>query len=437
MLAASVLAGFGFLRCCELLNARFRLQRLGRWCCQLGIAVLCLGLFMLELGFKPFPLVWIQTAQEVPAVYRWLATQPPSGAILELPFGHAEDYQYTYFSTYHWLPIVNGRSGFIPPTYVQLTSELNALPSQPVIHSLSAVGVRWIVVHTDRLNSDEVLSWGTKRFVDAGLEVVAEFGSDVVYKVPPVHSTAELQLKLAVPDRLPAAKQLRLGLLAAGKGSEFWTIQPPSGNTSARIEWEELSTGKISLAAQRVQLPLLIKAGNLEQIGVEVRTPSSPGEYLLRVHLPMLGNSFVSKRVGISMDAFPTSRDSPHLLAATYALEETAPGVVTSEQVELSLRVTNTGEATWLATSKRNHGAVRLGWRWFKGDHEIPSTDGRAKLRYDISPGMAYLFEPKIPTPQEPGKYSLELGLVSDHVTWFHEQGVESVKLSILVPSRP
>ena len=403
----------------------------------MGIAVLCLSLFMLELGFKPFPLVGIQTAQQVPAVYRWLASQTPSGAILELPFGHAEDYQYTYFSTYHWLPILNGRSGFIPPTYVQLTSELNALPSQPVIHSLSAVGVKWIVVHTDRLNPHEVLSWGTKRFVDAGLEVVAEFGSDVVYKVPPVHSTAELQLKLAVPDRLPAAKQLRLGLLAAGKDGEFWTHQPPLGNTSARIEWQELSTGKTSLGEQRVQLPLLIKAGDLEQIGVEVRTPSSPGEYLLRVHLPMFVNSFVSKRVGISMDAFPTSRDSPHLLAATYALEGTTPDVVTSEQVELSLRVTNTGEATWLATSKRNHGAVRLGWRWFKGDHEIPSTDGRAELLYDISPGMAYLFEPKIPTPQEPGKYSLEIGLVSDHVTWFYEQGTEPVKLSILVPSRP
>ena len=40
-----------------------------------------------------------------------------------------EALKYMYFSTYHWLPLVNGSSRFYPPTYTQLRVEIAALPS--------------------------------------------------------------------------------------------------------------------------------------------------------------------------------------------------------------------------------------------------------------------------------------------------------------------
>jgi hypothetical protein len=181
---------------------------------------------------------------------------------------------------------------------------------------------------------------------------------------------------------------------------------------------------------------LLIQSGNVEQIGLSVRTPASPGDYWLRVDFPSLGISPVSKRVTLSTEDVPTSRSSPQLLDASYSAEAVSPLMVTSPRVRIALKATNVGEATWLARNEGDRGAVRIGWRWFKGDQEIPGTSGRETLLYNVYPGLSYSFGLEISTPQEPGEYRLELGLVCEHMTWFDEQGVEPVQLTILVPSR-
>jgi hypothetical protein len=118
-LAASVLATLGFLKTSEFLQGRWGLKQL--WIYRLqGLLALCwIGLLTLELGFKPLPLDGIPTGHDVPQVYRWLATKPLYGPIVELPLGESfwEALKYMYFSTYHWLPLVNGSSRFYPPTY--------------------------------------------------------------------------------------------------------------------------------------------------------------------------------------------------------------------------------------------------------------------------------------------------------------------------------
>jgi hypothetical protein len=109
--------------------------------CHAALTLLCLGVFFLELGFRsPIPLVKIDTAHEIPEVYRWLAAKQP-GPIVELPIGMWENFPYMYFSTYHWLPIVNGWSGFVPPTYMEIVAKLHDLPSQKAVDFLSAAGV--------------------------------------------------------------------------------------------------------------------------------------------------------------------------------------------------------------------------------------------------------------------------------------------------------
>jgi len=182
-LAASVLAALGILGASSSLNTRLGFRRLTLPAWQAVLALSCLGLFTLELGFKPLPLARIQTDDGIPKVYRWLAARQLKGPIVELPHGEKWDAQYTYFSTYHWLPIVNGYSGFIPPTYSQIASELDALPSRKAVEFLSAIGVKGLVLHTDRLQPYEVLQWRQAKLAEMGLEKVAEFGSDIVYKI--------------------------------------------------------------------------------------------------------------------------------------------------------------------------------------------------------------------------------------------------------------
>jgi Dolichyl-phosphate-mannose-protein mannosyltransferase len=137
--------------------------------------------------------------------------------------------------------------------------------------------------------------------------------------------------------------------------------------------------------------------------------------------------------------AFPTSREAPQKLAASYRLMSLAPGATLHPGDFLICRVSlvNTGEAVWLARAKWEKGEVRLTWRWFAGDREVPFTLGGWLLGYDVLPGQTYEFAAEIAAPGEPGEYTLELGLVSMLVTAFADQGVAPLKIAVQVVPTP
>ena len=110
-----------------------------------GLAALCL----LEYagGQPPFAVYAMPNLASPPAVYKWLAAQPP-GVIVELPLtsdmaqpptvpdankGEAwTDYnvmRYQYFGLDHWQASVDGYSGFTPPHHRELGLALADFPS--------------------------------------------------------------------------------------------------------------------------------------------------------------------------------------------------------------------------------------------------------------------------------------------------------------------
>jgi len=125
-----------------------------------------------------------------PEVYRWLAAQPGEGAVLEVPgsaiegdlVGNLRNAEYMLASTTHWRPLVNGFSGYEPPSAAFLASAVRRLPDPRALDVLLAsVDLRWILLHRDRLAGSEVERWRT---VDLpGLERVATFGGTEVYEV--------------------------------------------------------------------------------------------------------------------------------------------------------------------------------------------------------------------------------------------------------------
>ena len=55
-------------------------------------------------------------------------------------------------------------------------------------------------------------------------------------------------------------------------------------------------------------------------------------------------------------------------------------------------------------------------------------------LAYDIFPGQSYKFRiDRI--PPEPGKYILELGLISESLSWFSDRGIPPLKFIVYVAS--
>ena len=130
-------------------------RRHGNWMAGL-LTVAALG----ELAI--IPIDWRQ-APPVPAAYRLLATLP-RGPVVELPFFYQRhDFPrhtiYMLFSTYHWQPLVNGYSDYIPADFREMVIVVSSFPARDSFKRLEPIGPRYAVFHMnmyDRVNRPRV-----------------------------------------------------------------------------------------------------------------------------------------------------------------------------------------------------------------------------------------------------------------------------------------
>ncbi|PYR12667.1 MAG: hypothetical protein DMF99_03730, partial [Acidobacteria bacterium] len=67
------------------------------------------------------------------------------------PTGHMEDPEYLYYSTFHWQYLVNGYSGFFPPSYLKVVKAVADFPDAASFDVIKSHGARYVVVHGDWL----------------------------------------------------------------------------------------------------------------------------------------------------------------------------------------------------------------------------------------------------------------------------------------------
>jgi hypothetical protein len=135
-LTLSIFAGFGA-------------RRVLRWCrsrmCEHAVFAALIAFVMIDawpvLTLRP---VWT----EPPTIYNALKGTP--GVILaETPMLGDEtgNIPFMYFSLWHWSPMVNGYSGFIPRSYADLRKEMATFPSAEGIAALRRRGVTHVTVN--------------------------------------------------------------------------------------------------------------------------------------------------------------------------------------------------------------------------------------------------------------------------------------------------
>jgi hypothetical protein len=88
---------------------------------------------------------------KAPPIYRFLGTLPPT-VIAHAPLPNPSrlpgfDADFIYFAQYHRHRIINGNSGFFPPSYVTLLERAWNLPSDQAIGALRDAGVEYLLVH--------------------------------------------------------------------------------------------------------------------------------------------------------------------------------------------------------------------------------------------------------------------------------------------------
>ena len=162
VLGLAMLAGFGFDRLAS------RVSRSRNF--AVAVAVLLLA------EFAAFPLETEPYRVEIPAVDRWLETQPAPFVVAEVPLPDSRDINrrerrqtlFMLHSTAHWQKTVHGYSGIRPAVHSELYRQLLGFPDDKSVSSLEHLGVTFVVVHRDLYAADE------RAAVDARLQAFAE-----------------------------------------------------------------------------------------------------------------------------------------------------------------------------------------------------------------------------------------------------------------------
>jgi hypothetical protein len=112
-----------------------------------------------------------------PAIYDRLE---PSAVIVELPLPGKEtlawfDTRYMYFSTFHWRRLVNGNSGFFPPSYLRFLKTMQPFPDAESIANLKTMNVDYVILHGAFMEPDAYSAMRGKLDASSDLSVMQRF----------------------------------------------------------------------------------------------------------------------------------------------------------------------------------------------------------------------------------------------------------------------
>jgi hypothetical protein len=83
--------------------------------------------------------------------------------------------RYAYMSTFHWMPLINGYSGYYPPVYIHRLIPLSRLPDANSVRWLRESDVRYIIVHSGGYSPAERLRIIDGLMHDSSLTPLGDF----------------------------------------------------------------------------------------------------------------------------------------------------------------------------------------------------------------------------------------------------------------------
>lgn len=257
------------------------------------------------------------------------------GAVLELPW-HTQtlartlvDSHYLLASTSHWKPILNGVTGYPPPSYYLLNRLAADLPdSRAAVLIDELAGPRWFVVHIDGAPERE------KLWLDAagrsGMRVAYRGPKAIVFEAVPRETTGSMRARLLDPaprgETLGGVKRVvpadggrghlslvtlpsfRSGLAAVleitaqNRGESAWPglDWQSEGIVRVRYAFSDDSGGVVASGTDPLYRD--IPPGSRANLRVVLRPPDHPGRYELRVDLVQ---EFASREEITSLDVEP------------------------------------------------------------------------------------------------------------------------------------
>jgi hypothetical protein len=284
--ALTVLCAYGWLA----LSEKFHIS-------STKLAALTLFLLSAEFFSAPIPLLPMVSGNRIPQAYQYLQKSVDGGGVLELPT-HAlsttnsdfTDRIYTYFSAYHFKPIVVGYSGYFPPTFDTLIAETAKLPSSDSLDLFEAIGVRTIILNTKLLDAAQLQRWNDAVANGRRLAVLARFddGGIVLSLKPILKISRDLNsLSWIVSAGAPHAGIIPIALQtnSAPGGNADYVVNPQLplvGSTRVHALWRDAKHRIAQEQTLRIRLPYLLNRARVE---IPLKSPKLPGLYTLNLDI--------------------------------------------------------------------------------------------------------------------------------------------------------
>ncbi len=278
--AAFVMLGIGLL-------AGMAIAALGRRRVPRLLLAAAVGAIFLESLVWPATTVLpVPQGEAAPAVYAWLAQQPPGG-VVELPAALPQQRRLPerwlwpqYFSIFHWRPTPTGYSGFVPPRHEALIDLLNRFPDPQVLPLYQALDVRFVLLHRQSLSP---AAWQTlsAHVTASGLPILWQDERVWVVGVagqgaPAQASGGDLFLPASALPAQPYTPLLILDLAAGGR------VFPPGSLARGRAIWQQ--QGRV-VQEDAFTAPLPFLAAERTALLLSLPAPPAPGVYDLRIQL--------------------------------------------------------------------------------------------------------------------------------------------------------
>jgi 2-polyprenyl-3-methyl-5-hydroxy-6-metoxy-1,4-benzoquinol methylase len=155
----------------------------------------------------------------------------------------------------------------------------------------------------------------------------------------------------------------------------------------------------------------------------------------LRIEVPSI-NYLLCKKVveNAAASTVPDSRE-PGLLRAEITLRSNWPERFRAGQTfTVDLRIRNAGDTLWLGGPFLRPGGVTLGVKIFDETGEVcDEFHGEPALPRALGPNESCEVTIERVCPATPGKYTLKIDLVDQHICWFEERGSTALYLPFAV----
>ena len=242
------------------------------------------GVALAEYASFPIPMEPVQTGAAIPEVYRWLRDQPAKGVLVELPIDDDAYHQtpYMYFSTYHGWTLVNGARAFEPPGYAELASVLQAFPSHESIAVLANLGVRYVVVHANRLPEGDLARRQARLQGYAGqARLVQQFGDDHVYEVVAPAAPPALRLSVVSSCQAEVGRPYPVDLVLDAPGGQLIALTDSLQRLVVSAEWTSRDGGRFAQELSVAPPDRLVRSG--QAVHLDLAPPPDPGTYSLKL----------------------------------------------------------------------------------------------------------------------------------------------------------